>query len=76
MFPVHPNTIPGEFFKGELYSGIKTLRYTSRHGGKTRFGDCFVYLQEKVGHSGGRTQAHLKILEAVFLGCKYPCEAE
>lgn len=29
-----------------------------------------------VGHSGGRTQAHLKILEAIFLGSKYPREAE
>lgn len=39
MFTVHPNIIPGQFFKGELYSGIKTLWYTSRHGGKTSFRD-------------------------------------
>lgn len=29
-----------------------------------------------VGHSGGRTQAHLKILEAIFLGCQHPREAK
>lgn len=37
---------------------------------------CSVQLQEKVGHTGGRTQAYLKVLEAVLLGCKRPCEAE
>lgn len=28
------------------------------------------------GHSGGRPQAHLKILEAVFLGCEGSCQAQ
>lgn len=35
-----------------------------------------VQLQEKVGYTGGRAQAYLKVLEAVLLGCKRPCEAE